>query len=79
MALATDERRFYSTLGIVSRPLLTAGGWLAAFTIVGATLIILGGFASLAGMLMLPTRRRLVLGSIAVAACWWPFAAWIVP
>lgn len=79
MALAAAERRFYSTLGIVSGPLLTAGGWFAAFTIVGAALIVLGGFVALAGTLMLPTWRRLVLGSIAVAACWWPFAGWIVP
>jgi hypothetical protein len=78
MGLAADERRFYSNLGIVSGPALTAGGWLAAFTLVGAALIVLGGFVALGGTLVLPTWRRLVIGSIAVAACWWPLAAWFV-
>ena len=81
MRLAVDDadRRFYSTLAIVSGPALALGGWLAAFSDVGAVLIALGGFVSMAGVAVMPSRRRIILGALAVGSCWWPFVGLITP
>lgn len=66
-AVATD-RSFYSMLLLVFGPVVQVGGWLAAFTDIGAAMVIGGALMSVAGGLVYPTPRRILAAGIGVFA-----------
>jgi hypothetical protein len=70
------DRRFYGTLLLVFGPLFIAGGWLAAFTMVGALLIFTGAAMLLAAPVILRSFRiaPLSLGLVALGLGW----PWVV-
>lgn len=61
------DRRFYSWPSIVFGPLFVLGGFLAAFTVVGALLIWAGMSLLLAGILLRTRLASWVAGSAALA------------
>lgn len=66
-SVATD-RPFYSTLLLAFGPVVQIGGWLAAFTDIGAAMAIGGALMSVAGGLVYPTPRRILAAGIGVFA-----------
>jgi len=66
-AVATD-RSFFSMLLLVFGPVVQFGGWLAAFTDIGAAMVIGGALMSVAGGLVYPTPRRILAAGIGVFA-----------
>jgi len=71
-----DDRGGIQRLLLVSGPILQWGGWAAAFTSVGATLIVAGTFASLAGIAVRPGWRSAVAGGASALAGGW---GWYLP
>jgi hypothetical protein len=67
---AVDDRRFYSTLFLCLAPAFMAGGWLAAFTDVGAGLIYLGSGMAVAGAFVRPSLARAAIAVGDLAAGW---------
>lgn len=65
-----DGRRFYSTLFLAFAPLFMLGGWIAAFTDVGAGLIYLGSLLAILGFALQPSCRRGAAAVGALAAGW---------
>lgn len=66
-AVAAD-RSFYSMLLLVFGPVVQFGGWLAAFTGIGAAMVIGGAVMSVAGGLIYPTPKRILAAGIGVVA-----------
>jgi len=75
MTLARGEStRFYGRLALVFGPLFIAGGWLAAFTEVGAVLIFAGTAMLLASVALLRTWQSVALAAAALLiGLGWPF------
>jgi hypothetical protein len=68
LARATPEdRRFYSRLGIVFGPLFVLGGFLAAFTIMGAVMIWAGLALFVAGVGLKTALPAAIVAWFAVA------------
>jgi hypothetical protein len=71
-----EDRRFYGLLLLTFGPLFIAGGWLAAFTLVGAVLIFAGTLMLLAAPILLRSIRVVAVALGLVAAGWgWPWVA----
>lgn len=49
------DRHFYSTLFLAVAPCFMAGGWIVAFTQIGAGLIVLGSAMAVVGALLRPS------------------------
>ncbi len=65
-----ETRPFYSTLFLVFAPGFMAGGWLVAFTEVGAGLIFLGSAMAVSGAVLRPSLKRGLLAVAELAAGW---------
>lgn len=65
-----EGHRFYSTLFPVFAPGFMAGGWLVAFTEVGAGLIFLGSAMAVLGIVFRPRLKRGLLAVAELAAGW---------
>lgn len=64
-------RQDLSTLGLIVGAVLTLGGWLLAFTDVGAALMFTGWAVALASAALYPTRRRFMAVAIILALALW--------
>lgn len=74
MAAPRDDLRFYGRLMLVFGPLFILGGWLAAFTDVGAWMIFAGAAMLLASVALLRTRQSVALAAAALLiGLGWPF------
>lgn len=74
--MTAADRRFYGTLPLAFGPLFIAGGWLAAFTTVGALLMFTGAAMLLAAPVLLRSYRILPLSLGLVAlGCGLPWVA----
>ena len=69
------DRRFYATLFLVTGPFFQAGGWIAAFTEVGAVLVFLGPAMSAAGFLLRRNRWTLAFAMAGIALGGWGWMA----
>jgi hypothetical protein len=68
------DRRFYGILLLAFGSLFILGGWLAAFTPVGAFLIFAGSAMLIAAPLVLWSHRPVPLAFALLAAGWgWPW------
>jgi hypothetical protein len=64
-------REDFSTFGLIVAFLAVVGGWLLAFTQLGANLIFFGIALAVASAALCPTRRRIMAGAAVVAGVWW--------
>ncbi len=69
------DRRFWTILALTAGPLLQAGGWLAAFTEIGALFVIAGSAMSLAGFALLPRAVTFAAGLFGLAIGGWGWLA----
>ena len=69
------DRKFYAWLFVISGAAAQAGGWVAAFTDVGAVLVIGGPLLSLAGWAIRPTRWTFFAAIAGIALCGWGWMA----
>jgi hypothetical protein len=71
--VTADDRRFYAVLFHMFGPLFIAGGWLAAFTLVGSALIRAGTGMLILSPLPLRSVRSLAAALGLVVLGWtWP-------
>ena len=74
--MSDADRHFYGVLLLVFGPLFIAGGWLAAFTGVGALLIFAGIAMLLAAPVFLRSLRILFFSlGLATLGLGWPWVA----
>lgn len=74
--MTREDRRFYGLLLLTFGPLFIVGGWLAAFTMVGAVLILAGSLMLLAAPILLRSVRTFAVACGLVVAGWgWPWVA----
>ncbi len=64
-------REDLGTFGLIVAFLAVAGGWLLAFTQLGANLIFFGIGLAIVSALICPTRRRLMAAAVVIAGVWW--------
>lgn len=70
-----SDRKFYAWLLVISGAFAQAGGWVAAFTEVGALLVIGGPLLSLIGWALRPTRWTLLAAVAGIAVGGWGWMA----
>ncbi len=69
-----EPRRDLSRGGLILGPLLCWGGWLAAFTLVGAALLYVGSAMIVAGFVLDPRAKTALLASFGLFVGWgWIF------
>ncbi len=64
-------REDLSTFGLIVAFMAVVGGWMLAFTQVGANLILFGSVLAVASAYLCPTRRRFMAAAVIVAGIWW--------
>ncbi len=64
-------REDLSTFGLIVAFMAVVGGWMLAFTQVGANLIFFGVALAVVAALLCPTRRRFMAAAVIVAGIWW--------
>ncbi|MGE0228386.1 MAG: hypothetical protein AB7I38_09265 [Dehalococcoidia bacterium] len=64
-------REDLSTLSLIVAFLAVVGGWMLAFTQVGANLIFFGMALAVVAAAICPTRRRLMAAAVVVAGVFW--------
>lgn len=69
-------REDLSTFGLIIAFLAVVGGWLLAFTQLGANLIFFAIALAVASAALCPTRRRLMAAAVIVASGGWPASHW---
>jgi hypothetical protein len=72
--MTADARNFYGKLGLTFGPLFIVGGWLAAFTEVGAVLIVAGVVMVIVAPVLLQSWKLVPVALATVAVgLGWPF------